>query len=222
VTADEWESISDVQSLLNCSESARSDRKLRLFCLACCQPILGYLDQPMSRAAIEFLERSVDIETELWPGIPAVRNEAKLAHNYLHIVMLQENEPAERERSLVRSLAAEAAHEVLDDDATWAAASTSSLVGRVIGKQFGEKHADLLREILGNPFRTVEFDPDWRTSNVVSMARGMYRTNDFAAMPILGDALQDAGCEETEILDHCRSAPHVKGCWLIDRILGWE
>ena len=81
----------------------------------------------------------------------------------------------------------------------------------------------MLREIFGNPFRPITFDPNWLTSDVVAMARGMYETRDFGAMPILADALQDAGCENPDVLTHCRgSGPHVRGCWVVDRVLGKE
>ena len=81
--------------------------------------------------------------------------------------------------------------------------------------------ADLLRDIFGNPFRPVALDPAWLTSDVVALARGMYESRDFSAMPILADALQDAGCDNPDVLDHCRGAgPHVRGCWVVDLLLG--
>ena len=81
--------------------------------------------------------------------------------------------------------------------------------------------AHILHDLFGNPFRPVAFDPNWRTSTVVSIAQGVYETRDFAPMPILADALQDAGCEHADILDHCRGAgPHVRGCWVVDLVLG--
>jgi hypothetical protein len=81
-------------------------------------------------------------------------------------------------------------------------------------------HADIARDIFGNPFRPVTFDPSWRTSTAVAIARQMYESRDFGAMPILADALQDAGCENAAILDHCRSdKPHVRGCWVADLVL---
>jgi hypothetical protein len=81
---------------------------------------------------------------------------------------------------------------------------------------------DLLRDIVGNPFRPVTFSPRWRTSTAVAIARGMYESRDFGAMPILADALQDAGCEAEAILTHCRDAQqvHVRGCWVVDLVLG--
>ncbi|MFO0805378.1 MAG: hypothetical protein U0791_19915 [Gemmataceae bacterium] len=83
--------------------------------------------------------------------------------------------------------------------------------------------SSLIRDIFGNPFRPVAFDPTWRTTTVVSIAKTMYDSRDFAPMPLLADALQDAGCEHADILDHCRSAgPHVRGCWVVDLVLGKE
>lgn len=79
-----------------------------------------------------------------------------------------------------------------------------------------------MRDVFGLKFfRIVSFDPAWRTSTAVAIAKGMYESRDFSAMPLLADALQDAGCEHADILDHCRGpGPHVKGCWVVDLVLG--
>ncbi len=79
-----------------------------------------------------------------------------------------------------------------------------------------------LRDIVGNPFRPVTFSPEWRTSTAVALAARMYECRDFAAMPILADALQDAGCDSDDVLAHCRdaAATHVRGCWVVDLVLG--
>ena len=84
-------------------------------------------------------------------------------------------------------------------------------------------HAELLREVIGNPFRPIAFDPAWRTSTVIALARGVYDDKAFDRMPILADALQDAGCENADILDHCRGdSLHIRGCWVVDLVLGKE
>ena len=84
-------------------------------------------------------------------------------------------------------------------------------------------NAILLRDIFGNPFRTVAFSPEWRTDTAMSLAKQMYDSRDFSAMPILADALQDAGCDNDDILTHCRGeGPHVRGCWVVDLVLGKE
>jgi hypothetical protein len=97
----------------------------------------------------------------------------------------------------------------------------------VFGKKFitelRRRFPVLLRDIFGNPFRPVTFSPDWRTDTTLSLARQMYESREFGALPILADALQDAGCDSAEILDHCRgSGPHVRGCWVVDLVLGKE
>lgn len=79
---------------------------------------------------------------------------------------------------------------------------------------------EIARDILGYPEVSVAFDSNWRTSTVIAMVHGMYATRDFAAMPILADALQDAGCDEPEILEHCRAEkPHLRGCWVCEAVL---
>ncbi|MBP3956210.1 hypothetical protein J8F10_13045 [Gemmata sp. G18] len=74
------------------------------------------------------------------------------------------------------------------------------------------------------PFRSVSFSPSWRTSTAIALAGQMYESREFGAMPILADALQDAGCDSADVLDHCRDAgaPHVRGCWVVDLVLGKE
>ena len=105
--------------------------------------------------------------------------------------------------------------------ASAAAAECSSRLGIQRDEiELSRQCADL-RDIFGNPFRPVAVDPSWLTSDVVAMCRGMYETRDFAAMPILADALQDAGCENADVLSHCRGdGPHVRGCWVVDLMLG--
>ena len=98
------------------------------------------------------------------------------------------------------------------------------------GYEQSEEHTEeatqirLARDIFGNPFRPVAFSPAWRTDTAVSLARGMYESREFSAMPILADALQDAGCDNDDILNHCRDAKqvHVRGCWVTDLVLGKE
>ncbi len=79
----------------------------------------------------------------------------------------------------------------------------------------------MIRDIVGNPFRPVAVDPAWLTDTAVGLARGIYDDRAFDRLPILADALQDAGCEDADILEHCRGdGPHVRGCWVVDLVLG--
>jgi hypothetical protein len=86
--------------------------------------------------------------------------------------------------------------------------------------------ADLLRDIVGNPFRTPAVDESWLRWNdnlVVKLATVIRNESSFERMPILADALEDAGCTDAEILDHCRQATeHVRGCWLLDLVLATQ
>ena len=84
------------------------------------------------------------------------------------------------------------------------------------------EHVEVLHDIFANPFRPVSFDMSWRTATAVAIAKEMYDSRDFSAMPILADALQDAGCDNDDLLAHCRDANcvHVRGCWVVDLVLG--
>lgn len=80
-----------------------------------------------------------------------------------------------------------------------------------------------IHDVFANPFcKSTMFDESWRTSTAVALAKQMYDARDFSAMPILADALQDTGCENEDILTHCRdaTATHVRGCWVVDLVLG--
>jgi hypothetical protein len=80
----------------------------------------------------------------------------------------------------------------------------------------------MLRCVFGKPFLPAPtLDPSWKTSDVVALAEAIYDERAFDRMPILGDALEEAGCSSEDMLKHCRSEkPHVRGCWVVDFVLG--
>jgi hypothetical protein len=81
----------------------------------------------------------------------------------------------------------------------------------------------LLRDIFGNPFHPVKDVGAWRPESVVGVAMAIYTDERFDDLPILGDALEEAGCSEGEVLAHCRApGPHVRGCWPVDLLLAKE
>jgi hypothetical protein len=81
--------------------------------------------------------------------------------------------------------------------------------------------AIILRDIIGNPFRPANIDSAWLTPGVIVLARALYDERAFGGMPSLGDALEEAGCDNPDILSHCRAGTeHVRGCWVVDAILG--
>jgi hypothetical protein len=111
--------------------------------------------------------------------------------------------------------------------ATWAAwnAAAEDIVPPCEGYlNFDRKYADVAQEVVGASLEPVPFSPDWRTDTAIALARQMYEARDWSAMPILADALQDAGCDNDDILNHCRDTAHthVRGCWVVDLVLGKE
>jgi hypothetical protein len=80
----------------------------------------------------------------------------------------------------------------------------------------------LLRDVFGNPFRRPPLiDPCWRTPTVLALAESIYEERRFTDLPVLADALEEAGCSDAELLRHLRSpGPHVRGCFALDVILG--
>ncbi len=78
-----------------------------------------------------------------------------------------------------------------------------------------------IRDLFGYPFRPIAFDPRWLSETAVALATSIYEQRAFDRMPILADALEDAGCEDHDILTLCRSSgPHARGCWVVDLLLG--
>ena len=90
-------------------------------------------------------------------------------------------------------------------------------------EQAKQLHCRLFRDVFGNPFRPVTLDPSWLTPSVRLLAEDIYADRAFDRLPILSDALQDAGCENDDILSHCLGGgPHVLGCWVVDLVLNKE
>jgi hypothetical protein len=79
-----------------------------------------------------------------------------------------------------------------------------------------EAFCNSFRDVAGDPFHPVIYDPRWRTDTVMALARGIHAEAAFDRMPILADALEEAGCDHPAILQHCRSQQqHTRGCWVI-------
>jgi hypothetical protein len=204
-------------------------RKLRLFGCASCWLFGDALD-PRSRAAIEYMERFADGEVDKTP-MEAVKEAARLAVLDADKLPappgLKWNESPERRASeAVFTLVSER-----PDSCAYAHWAMRSYIGKGASQESAARHqlwldqlrtmARLMHDIFGNPFREVKFNKLWRTDTVLTLARQMYASREFSAMPILADALQDAGCTNEGILSHCRDANqiHVRGCWVVDLVL---
>jgi hypothetical protein len=123
----------------------------------------------------------------------------------------------------------------VDPGPAFFAAAAQDARGRVVGepatieaelKQERSCHCTLLRDIFGNPFRPTRVDPAWLSWNggtVRKLVEAIYDERAFDRMPVLADALEDAGCSERDLLAHCRGpGPHARGCWVLDLLLGKE
>jgi hypothetical protein len=96
------------------------------------------------------------------------------------------------------------------------------LAGVTVGVKPGaEVLCDLLRCVFGNPFRKPVFPKTWRTETVTALAEGIYEGRAFDRLPVLADALEEAGCDDPAMLAHLRGdGPHCRGCWVVDLALG--
>jgi hypothetical protein len=83
------------------------------------------------------------------------------------------------------------------------------------------QQAELFREILGSPFRSLAIQTHWMTPGVIGLAQNIYSERAFRRIPELANALEEASCTESDVLTHCRRpAEHVRGCHILDSILG--
>jgi len=79
----------------------------------------------------------------------------------------------------------------------------------------------LLPDIVANPFHPITLNPSWLTPTVKALAQSIYTDHNFTDLPILADALEEAGCNNEDILSHCRGpGEHTRGCWALDLLLG--
>ena len=112
-------------------------------------------------------------------------------------------------------------HVLAADSVDQAAKDLRKLIILYPPRALWREFASLIHDVMGNPFRPITLDPVWRTSTVLTLADGIYADRAFDRLPILADALQDAGCENADVLEHCRGpGPHVRGCWVVDLVLG--
>jgi hypothetical protein len=207
MTVDEWDACDDPATLLEAVRERASDRKLRLFACECCRQLWHLLPDDADRHAVDVAERVAEGVASNAERKAALRAATGMAYFALMADIGQAVNGVRVHAGLgiVRPIASPG------DVQTWQAAP----------ELLYTPHRELLRDIFGNPFRPVAFDPAWRTSTAVALAKGIYADRAFDRLPILADALQDAGCENADVLDHCRGlGPHARGCWVVDLVLG--
>jgi hypothetical protein len=228
-----------------------TQRKLRLFAVACCRRLWSRLTDERSRKLVEVAERYADgaaSEDELqeavaaavaaeraaeaahrptvWPAVGERRAEARPAYvrslagwNAAGAVSrLAEDVP-----DVVAAYALDGAADVLPEEPPGSAGWSATFKAARSRERKAQKA--LLNDVFGNPFRpTPAFDPAWLTWNnrtIPKLAQAIYDDRAFDRMLILADALEEAGCTNADILTHCRQrGEHVRGCWVVDLLLG--
>ncbi len=221
-----------------------NERKLRLFLYACCRRIELSLVDHRSRAALSGLERYIEgqLDHDDLASLQSLADEAReTIERPLYVEgILRANAESSAACAILCAVSPDLA---ITQTASYTTSSLTSaaycaresLAGTVYrntksseqaiaaDKAESVVQAALLCDIVGNPFRPVSFSHTWRTSTAIALASQMYESREFGAMPILADALQEAGCDNADMLDHCRGlGPHVRGCWVVDLVLGKE
>jgi hypothetical protein len=210
MTEREWQLCNDpdvmlewllLRKLLN---GKASERKLRLLACAACRQQWGcFLEH--SKRVIEVVERYTEDQ--------ATHEEVR--HS---LVAFLDEDGYPRNPTLDS-----------DEDLAWRVAARSfgrMQVQDVLGQLHHVKRqaqAQLVREIFGNPLRPARVRKAWLRWNdrvIPTLAQQMYQEREYEQMPVLGDALEDAGCTDAGMLQHCRQpGKHVRGCWVVDLIL---
>jgi hypothetical protein len=215
----EWLECTEPKKMLRFARRKVNDRKLRLFACGCCRRVWKDLSLKPVRQAVEAAEQfanetltAQELQHKHAKGVLAFtktfpRNFAKMQEDSSYAIKMYR-----------MALAVNVAHDPpfqisqldrLDKDEFLKALSPS-----------------LLRCVVGNPFRPLTADSKWLTwkdGTVVQLAQVIYDECAFDRLPILADALEEAGCTNTDILNHCRQpGEHVRGCWVIDLLLGKE
>lgn len=212
MTEADWASCTNPHQMLAFLDDVASERKLRLLACACVRQVWHLLEDERSRAAIDAVERIADgrLDRDVLPTAYAEAGDAANRLNYAHPHIL---------RPVCAALAARYAAA----DAVIAAVRDSMTMARAAGSDAASQCL-LARDLFGNPFRQVFLQPAWLAWNagtVVKMARSIYDDRRFRDLPVLGDALEDAGCDYAALLAHCREpGEHALGCWVVDAILG--
>jgi hypothetical protein len=223
MTEAEWLECNDPTPMLEFLREKASDRKLRLFAVACCRRVWHLLVDERSREAVEVAERFADGAATDQELEDAKRNAWEFS---LHIVHEDERFFDLDQNALDAADApAWAAEWSVDYGSEYGGCPLRVVVAtqRALGTAEGNTQADLVHCIFSNPFRAVAVDPGWLTPGVVEVARTIYEDRAFDRMPELADALEEAGCANADILAHCRGpGPHIRGCWMVDLLLGKE
>ena len=220
MTEAEWLACTDPWKMLEFLHGKASDRKLRFFTRACLWRAWHQLDA-WTRNLVEVSEQFDD---------GSMTKETLTVARVLHRDVMQMNLPNPVLRICARIM----------DQLVWGAAwnAVSEIRSAIRANAFQANastestgQTTLIREVFGNPCRPTSLDPAWLTwhgGTIRKLALSAYEDRELPSghldthhLAVLADALEDAGCTDPDLLGHCRGpGPHVRGCWVIDLLLG--
>jgi len=237
MTEADWNACTDPQPMLEFLRGKVSDRKLRLFAVESARLVRNWLVDPNSKAAVQASEHvaegvsSVGVLAEMyeaaWDVLPLD------PHSHLHVcaaraaartIEEQAYHAAELTKNEIVGFHWELQDIQLEEQEAELVSEDDRCRAYVIGKaQADSLMTHRLRDMFGNPFCPASIDPSWLSSTVTSLASAIYQERASDRLPILADALEDAGCTQPDILSHLRSGgEHTRGCWPLDLVLGKE
>lgn len=203
-------------------KACRNDRKRRLLACAIARYVLPLIPDERYEPAIELAERFADgVATDL---------EVRAGRRTLKKVWDQRdfNESGNHATgAIVATLNKEAVLAVHGWEAAAAAHASLTRPNWDRGRDAAKTNiCALARDVFGNPFRPVTLEPAWLTANVLAIAQAAYEerqlpsgTLDSTSLAVLADALEEAGCDNADVLAHCRQpGTHVRGCWVVDLV----
>jgi hypothetical protein len=219
MTKNEWQTCTDPEVMLEFLGDKASRRKCILFVCACERRMWKHPD--CERAKVKATERYADglaspkevLATLQDIGIDGVDLD------FVEVSM-GDDDWTNLESADVAEFAADVVHSKrkkttdLEDERAWKAAFAAEQAAQ----------CELLRDIFGDRGRLPRIRTAWLTWNngtVIDLATAIYEARDFERLPVLADALEEAGCMQPAMLQHARGGGvHARGCWLVDRLLG--
>jgi len=219
-------------------------RKMRLFCCACCRQHWHLFTEEVCRRAVEVSEQFADglvPKTKLREAHQAVQVISREAKTAAQRAFLEGRQPSPDEVRAIQTRLALTSAAVFTAHPTHAAAAlgvvhmsvSSAAAVTAAGHQQPQhmlaiqdafrRQTVLIRDVFGNPFRPLRLhagDLGGKKGVVAKIARTIYDEHRFAEMPVLADALEEAGCADQEMVEHCRApGEHARGCWVLDALL---
>jgi hypothetical protein len=242
MTETEWLAFPDPTPMLEFLQSKASDRKLRLFACACCRRV-WHLIPPYHRRTVEVAESFSD-GLATWVEL----NESyQVGEDRPGSFEEGDFDPAGEGEgydpycvpwpsTATSACGLTTGKDAADDASNWSAWLAGWTRPADVYRDERKAQTHLLRDLTGNPFRSIppkrrmkqwkeqlHLWLTWNGGTIMKIAQAIYDERAFDRMSILADALEEAGCTNPDMLNHCRQpGEHVRGCWVVDLLLGKE